>query len=109
MRNILLPLAALALTTGPAMAHPDHDADEGQVRPISQVARDALVRLVSQAKLPATWSRAALVGSRETTVNGRRQTIVTFRNDAEKDPAKKLYDVAVTADGQFVSGNYRRP
>ena len=109
MRIALIALAAFALHAGPALAHPDHDDEEHEARTPQQTARDNVIRLVSQAKLPASWSRATVAGTRERTSRGQRQTIVTFRNDAESDPARKLFHVVLTTDGQLVSGDFRQP
>ena len=109
MRIALIALAALTLHASPALAHPDHDDADHDERPIQQVAKDSLIRLISQAKLPASWSRAAVAGTRERSVRGQRQTIVTFRNDAERDPARKLFHVVMTSAGQFVSGDFKQP
>ena len=109
MRIAILTLAAFALHAGPALAHPDHDDEDHVERSVQQVARDNIVRLVTQAKLPASWSRAAVASTRERTLRGQRQTIVSFRNDAERNAARKLFHVVLTANGQFVSGDFRQP
>ena len=49
------------------------------------------------------------MGTRERTSQGQRQTIVTFRNEAEPNAARKLFHVVLTAGGQFVLGDFRQP
>ncbi|KKW90225.1 DUF6488 family protein [Sphingobium sp. SA2] len=109
MRIALIALAAFALHAAPALAHPDHDDEEHEARTPQQTARDNVVRLISQAKLPASWSKATVAGTRERTSQGQRQTIVTFRNEAEPNAARKLFHVVLTAGGQFVLGDFRQP
>ena len=111
MRIALIAAAALAAAglAAPAVAHPNGHDDEyrPQRRPIPEVAQEAVVRLVSQAKLPASWSRAKLVKSELRTRDGIRHWLVTFRNPAERNPAKRMLYVIVSPEGSFLSANHR--
>ena len=108
MRYAILALAAVAGMATPALGHPGgHDEFEPQRRPIAEIARDAVVRLVTQARLPATWARASVVGTEYRTRNGQEQFVVTFRNGAERNRARQTLYVLMTPSGQFISANYR--
>ena len=39
--------------------------------------------------------------------NGKQQMVVTFRNDAVRQPAKRTLYVMMTTDGEFVSANHK--
>jgi hypothetical protein len=108
MRIALIALAAFALHAARRSPIPTMTTRSMRRAP-QQTARDNVVRLISQAKLPASWSKATVAGTRERTSQGQRQTIVTFRNEAEPNAARKLFHVVLTAGGQFVLGDFRQP
>ena len=107
MRLKILTLAALAVLATPVMAHPDHDdgGEEVKVTP-ERAARMSVIRLISQAKLPASWSKATVVGTKERNKRGVQQTIVTFQNPAEKDKARQLLHVILNGDGELISAEH---
>jgi hypothetical protein len=75
-------LAVAALIAAPAAAHPDHDEEVHNQAP-ADVARQHVVRMVTQSKLAPSWSKAKVQGTSERTTNGARQTVVTFTNPTE--------------------------
>jgi hypothetical protein len=101
----LMMAAASAAFVAPAVAHPEHDQARAPASP-TQEARSSLMRLVSQAKLPASWGSATLVDAKARTRNGTSQTVVTFRNDAERNKARKMLYVVV-ANGNVVSTGHK--
>jgi hypothetical protein len=103
MRITTIILSALLIQAAPALAHPDHDLEGEVARPPQAVARDHVVRLVSQAKLPASWSQAKVEGTRQRNVRGVGQTIVTFANPAEKNPASRTFHVVVDGEGNVLA------
>lgn len=110
MRIAFVALAAAAVSlTAPAMAHPGGHDDEyrPQRRPIAELAQESVVRLVTQAKLPASWSKAKLVKSELRNRGGAQQWLVTFHNPAEGNRAKRVLYVLMSTDGTFISANHR--
>jgi hypothetical protein len=108
MRLALAAFAAVGFSVAaPAIAHPDHEEARPQRRPIGELARESVVRLVTQAKLPATWTRARVVGTNARQKNGAQQFVVTFQNDAERNRARRTLYVLMTPTGDFISANYR--
>lgn len=108
MRIALFALAAIGTLAAPAFAHPDgHDAPRVERKPIGQSAQEAVVRLVSQAKLPASWSSAKALDTKMRTKNGSQQWVVTFRNDAVRNNAQRNLYVIMSPDGEFISANHR--
>lgn len=110
MRLALVAFAVAAGSfTAPATAHPGGHADEyrPQRRPITEIAQESVVKLVTQAKLPATWSNAKVVKSELRTRGGAQQWVVTFQNLAERNRAKRMLYVIMSADGTFISANHR--
>ncbi len=109
MRFSILILAALSTSATPAFAHPDgHDQQYRAVqRTVPQMAQDAVVKLVTQAKLPASWTKAEPVKSVVRTRKGAKQWVVTFENKAERRRGKRLLHVVMTPGGEFVSANHK--
>ncbi len=108
MRHLILILAALG-ASAPAIAHPDgHDQQYRAVqRTVPQMAQDAVVKLVIQAKLPASWTKAEPIKSVVRTRKGVEQWVVTFENKAERRRGKRLLHVVMTPGGDFVSANHK--
>lgn len=109
MRIALLALAAAVGTTAvPAVAHPDgHGEYMPQRRPIAEMAQDSVVKLVTQAKLSASWANAKPLKSEMRTKSGVQQWVVTFQNPSERVRAKRTLYVIMHLDGSFVSANHR--
>ena len=109
MRIALLAVAAAVGTFAvPAVAHPDgHSEYVPQRRPIAELAQDSVVKLVTQAKLSASWTKLKPLKSDIRTKNGAQQWVVTFRNPSERLRAKRTLYVIMDADGSFVSANHR--
>lgn len=115
MRFSILIFAAAAAFTAPAMAHPEHDDIRTPASPArelrapaspEQEARGSVMRLISQTKLSASWGKAKLVGTKARVRNGANQTVVTFRNDAERNKARRTLYV-VLANGNVVSTGHK--
>lgn len=64
-----------------------------------------MVKLVTQAKLPASWSKTKVVKSELRTRAGAQQWVVTFQNLPERNRAKRRLYVIMTTDGTFISAN----
>lgn len=109
MRFAAIALATIATCATPSLAHPDgHDREaRPQRRPIAEMAEDAVVKLVTQAKLPASWSKARSVGSQIRTRNGAQQWVVIFENKAIRNRAKQRLYVLMTPGGEFISANHK--
>ena len=101
---VLILAAAASALTAPAIAHPEHDMMRAPASP-EQVARTSLFRMISLSKLPASWSEAKLVEAKARVFKGSSQTVVTFRNDAETNKARRSFYVVV-ADGEVVSSGH---
>jgi|GEM_PF-2087755 len=110
MRLLILGLVALGTFTVPALAHPEGHDEQLRVterRPVSELAQEAVVKLVSQAKLPASWAKARLAKSQLRTKNGSQQWVFTFRNMAERRSTKRLLYVLMSPTGKFISANHK--
>jgi hypothetical protein len=108
MRALFIALAVAATAATPAFAHPEPDFDTQPRRPpITDLAKQAVIKLVSQAKLPATWSNATVAKLDLRMKNGVDQWVVTFSNPAIRNPAQRVLYVLMTREGEFISANYR--
>jgi hypothetical protein len=106
MRIPAIILSALLIHAAPVLAHPDHDDEEQIVRPPQVVANDHIVRLISQAKLPASWAKAHVESTRQRTVGGASQTVVTFVNPAEKSAARRKLHVVLDGHGNVIAADH---
>lgn len=109
MRILILALAAVSTLAAPAVAHPDgHDQQfRAEQRPMSDRAQESVVKLVTQAKLSASWSKAEPIKSQVRTKGGAEQWVITFENKAERRRAKRLLYVLMTPSGEFISANHK--
>lgn len=101
-------VVSMASVAMPAMAHPeDEDYDRPQRKPIAQLAQDAVVKLVTQSKLPASWAKIDATTTKLQANGGASRWIVIFDNDQiRKSSERKLY-VTMTGSGEFVSASYK--
>lgn len=111
MRKFLICLAgaSFALSAAPAIAHPE-DEMAGRYQPApstAELANEAVIKLVTQSKLATSWTKARAVKTATRTTKGTEQYVVTFRNDAIRQPAKRMLYVIMTTDGKFVSANHK--
>lgn len=111
MRKLLICLAgaSVAISAAPAFAHPEDDFGSRYQRgpTTEELAQQAIIKLVTQSKLPASWTSARQVKSALRTKNGKEQMVVTFQNDAVRKPAKRMLYVIMGTDGVFISANHK--
>ncbi len=109
MRSILGAVAAVAFLAVPALAHPDEHDQQYRVerKPIGQSAQEAVIKLVAQAKLPASWSKAKPLDTKMRTKDGAEQWVVTFRNGQIRNSAKRNLYVIMNTEGGFISANHK--
>lgn len=105
MRNLLVALTAVATVASPALAHPQHDEmpQRAERKPMAETAKDAVIRLVTQAKLPSSWSKAKATQTEARMIGGTQSWVVTFENPAIKSAAQRKLYVVLTKSGDFVS------
>lgn len=101
--------AAVAGLSLPAIAHPGGHDDEYKPkrRPIAELAQESVVKLVTQAKLPASWSKVKPLKSEIRSKNGGQQWVVSFQNPAERNRAKRMLYVIMSPEGAFISANHK--
>jgi hypothetical protein len=110
MRIALIAVAAaIGSLAVPAIAHPGGHDDEyrPQRRPIAELAQESVVKLVTQAKLSASWAKAKPLKSEIRVKEGAQQWVVTFQNPAERIRAKRTLYVLMTTEGTFISANHK--
>ena len=105
MRFIPLAIAAIGLLSAPAIAHPEHDGPPMQRKSMGQYAKDAVIKLITQAKLDASWSKVEPLKSETRVRGGRQQWVVTFRNDPIKNANKRMLYVVLTQGGDYISSS----
>lgn len=109
MRTFILAVVALGTFATPVLAHPEHDEPyrAEQRKPVPELAQEAVVKLVTQAKLPSSWSKARAIKSTVRTKNGSQQWVILFQNKAEPRASRRLLYVLMTPAGEFISANHR--
>jgi hypothetical protein len=109
MRLAIIAFAfALGSMSPPAMAHPEgHDEFLEPVRvPVTELAQEAISRLVIQKKLPASWTKAKLLGRELRTKDGVLQWAVIFENKAERKRTRRMLYVLMSQSGSFISADH---
>jgi hypothetical protein len=112
MKKFIISIAIIASAYLPAMAHPDgHDieADDMVIKTIPEMAQDAVMTLITKATLDPSWAKVAPEKPEADTMGGSRIWVVSFRNDAEKDPTKRKLYVRLTDQGGFLSSTHAKP
>jgi hypothetical protein len=111
MRNILISAAILVTFASPALAHPEHEDMPRTFapKPKAEVAKSEIIKLVTQAKLDASWSMAPATKTETRVIGGMQRWIVTFQNAAIKSPAKRTLYVVLAQNGDLVSHSYVPP
>lgn len=111
MRKILLSVAVLAAFASPALAHPEHDEMPRPAvrKPMAEVAKSEVIKLVSQAKLPASWSSATAANTQSKVIGGATRWVITFQNPAIRTAANRTLYIVLAQNGDFVSHSFTLP
>ena len=108
MRYILLSAAILATLASPALAHPEHEEMPRPAvrKPMAEVAKSEVIKLVTKAKLQASWSSAKAIKTETKIIKGAQRWVVTFQNLAIKSASKRTLYVVLAQNGDFVSADH---
>jgi hypothetical protein len=111
MRKVLISIAILTTMAAPVVAHPEHDEMPRRTapKPKAEVAKAEIIRLVTQAKLDASWSKATATKTDTRVIGGAQRWIVTFNNPAIKAVAKRTLYVVLAQNGDYVSHSHAVP
>lgn len=110
IRLALASIAAvsMAVVATPAFAHPEGEHDyQPERKPVAELAKDAVVKLVTQSKLPASWAKVDASKSDLRTTDGKTQWVITFENPQIKSASKRKLYVIMTGAGEFVSASHK--
>ena len=99
-------VASMAVVATPAIAHDPLEA-RPQRKPIAELAKEAVVKLVTQSKLPASWAKIDASNSDLRANDGKPQWVVTFENPQIKSASKRKLYVTMTGTGEFVSASHK--
>ncbi len=108
MRRILLSATIIATFANPVGAHPEHEdmPRRDAHKPMGEVAKSEVIKLVTQAKLAASWSSAQATNTQSKLIGGATRWVVTFQNSAIKSASKRTLYVVLAQNGDFVSYSY---
>lgn len=110
MKEFFVALVAVSVAgmAAPAVAHPEgHDYEQPQRKPVREYAKDAVVKLVTQSKLPASWAKVEASDAKTVMAGSEMRWIVTFANPAIKKTSQRKLYVTVTSAGDFVSASHK--
>lgn len=108
VKNLAIAFCAATIISAPAIAHdPMEHMRMEQRKPIGQSAQDAVTKLVTQAKLPASWSGIEPVESKLRIKDGTEQWVVAFRNDKIRKGAQRKLYVIMSKNGDFISASHK--
>ena len=104
MRNIVLAAVIFATLANPAFAHPENEEmlRPAVRKPMAEVAKSEVIRLITQAKLPASWSSAKATKTENRIMKGAQRWVVTFQNLTIKSASKRTLYVVLAQNGDFV-------
>lgn len=111
MRNILISAAILVTFASPSLAHPEHEEMPRPAvrKPMAEIAKSEVIKLVTQAKLPASWSSAKAIKTDTQIIKGAQRWVVTFQNPAIKSSTKRNLHLVLAQNGDFVSYSHSTP
>lgn len=111
MRKILLSVAVLATFASPAVAHPEHDEMPLPVvrKPMAEVAKSEVIKLVTQAKLPASWSSSTATNTQSKVIGGATRWVITFQNPAIRTAANRTLFIVLAQNGDLVAHSFTPP
>ena len=109
MRKYMISFVAIAMVSGPVIAHPEYDDElprPAERKPMAQLAQDAVIRLVTQSKLPTSWGSAKAVKSEPQMIDGTQRWVVSMENSAIKSAKKRMLYVILDRSGNYVSASH---
>jgi hypothetical protein len=108
MRMLLMALATTLACASPSWAHPEHDMDMSEnPRSIAlSSAGDIVDRMVARGAIDASWRTVAPSDATLRQHNGASQWVVTFRNNAVRNPAQRVLYVVLSYTGDYISSSY---
>ena len=112
MNKLIIALTIAIMSITPALAHPDgHDVEEdGMVqKTIPEMAHDVVLTLISKAALESSWGTSAPEKTEAQMMGSVRIWVVSFRNDKEKDAAKRNLYIKLNNSGAFLSSSHTGP
>jgi hypothetical protein len=106
--RLAITAVALASMSAQAIAHPEGHGEYPMpaALPVTALAQQAVARLVTEDKLPASWTKAKLLGRELRTKDGVLQWVVIFQNEAERKRTRRMLYVLMSQSGSFISADH---
>lgn len=109
MRNIVfaavLSLASVSLTTV-AVAGTGHSHAPVAKEAVTEMAKKKRDQLVKSGKIDKSWSGATVAAVEQKTFKKAPEWVVSFRNDAVSDEAKRTLYMFYALDGHYLASNF---
>ncbi len=109
MRNLIVS-AVFGLTmisaTATVLAGPGHSHAPVAKEAVAGMAVEKRDQLVKSGKLDKSWSGVAISNIEQKAYAKGPEWVVTFRNDAVADPAKRTLYMFYALDGHYLASNF---
>ncbi len=106
MRKLILTTVLGLSLIAPAFAGPGHSHDPITKEQAAAKAAKKRDQLVKAGKLDKSWSGVAASGVEQKTYAKGPEWVVTFRNEAAADPAKRTLYIFYALDGHYLAANF---
>lgn len=109
IQAIILSLV-VTLFSGASLAGAGHDHGYSN-KPVTQqqaeqVATRIVSTLVAREVIDKSWSSSAVEKSEQSTLSGRPEWVVSYKNDSVSDPEKRTLYIFLTPAGKYIAANY---
>ncbi len=107
MRNLFVAAVfGLTVISTVAFAGPGHSHAPVTKEAVVEMAAKKRDQLVSTEKLDKSWSGVAVSGVEQKTFTKGLEWVITIRNDAVADQAKRTLYMFYALDGHFMAANF---
>ena len=107
MRNLIVTaLLGLTMISAAAFAGPGHSHEPVSKEVAAGMAAEKRGQLVKSGKLDKIWSGVAVSGIELKTFAKGPEWVITFRNNAVADPAKRTLYLFYSLDGHYLASNF---
>ena len=107
MRNLIVTaIFGLTMISATAFAGAGHSHAPVTKEAVAGMAAEKRDQLVQSGKLDKVWSGVAVSSTEQKTFAKGPEWVVTFRNNAVADPAKRTLYMFYSLDGHYLASNF---
>lgn len=107
MRNLIVTAVfGLTMISTAVFAGPGHSHEPVSKEVAAGMAAEKRDQLVQSGKLDKVWSGVAVSSTEQKTFAKGPEWVITFRNNAVADPAKRTLYLFYSLDGHYLASNF---